>query len=130
TMRSPIHASRRTSAVPLEPLFAVLGAVLLAVAIALPALAGERTAVEIKKFKFGQESIEVPAGATVVWSNGDGIDHSVTHGTPGALGGAFDSGLMTKGKSYEQTFTQTGEYPYFCKRHEFMTGVVKVVRAN
>ena len=129
-MRPPIRSSRRTSAVPLEPLFAVLGAVLLAVAIALPSLAGERTAIEIKRFKFAQESIEVPAGTTVVWSNGDGIEHSVTHGVPGDQGGAFDSGLMTKDKSFERTFTDVGEYPYFCKRHEFMTGVVKVVRTN
>lgn len=85
--------------------------------------------VDIKLFTFKPKSLEVPVGTTVVWTNGDAIDHSVTNGTPEKLRGAFDSGFFNRGGTFSFTFNKAGEYPYFCKRHDFMRGTIKVVPA-
>ncbi len=91
------------------------------------AATGETVQVSIKLFSFNPGVLEVPAGTTVVWTNGDAIEHSVTNGVPGSPGGAFDSGFFTEGQTWSLTFTEPGEYPYFCRRHESMKGMVKVV---
>jgi plastocyanin len=88
---------------------------------------GGTVQVSIKLFSFNPGVLEVPAGTTVVWTNGDAIQHSVTNGVPGKPGGAFDSGFFTEGQTWSFTFTEPGEYPYFCRRHESMKGMVKVV---
>ena len=82
--------------------------------------------VSIKLFSFNPKVLEVPVGTTVVWTNGDAIEHSVTNGTPEKPGTAFDSGFFTEGQKWSFTFTEPGEYPYFCKRHNSMQGMVKV----
>lgn len=76
---------------------------------------------EIKLFRFNPGQIEVASGTTVTWTNGDAIEHTVTHGE-----GWFDSGLFTQGQTYSFTFTEPGQYSYFCQRHPSMQGVVSV----
>ncbi|HWP90792.1 MAG TPA: plastocyanin/azurin family copper-binding protein [Thermodesulfobacteriota bacterium] len=85
------------------------------------------TNVDIKLFTYKPKTLQVEVGTTVVWTNGDAIEHSVTNGTPDKPGDAFDSGFFTKGQSYSFTFEKPGEYPYFCKRHNSMTGAIKVI---
>ena len=80
----------------------------------------------IKLFQFQPKALEVKAGATVKWVNGDDIEHSVTAGEPGKESGAFDSGFFKKGGSFEFTFTEPGAYNYFCKRHNSMKATVIV----
>jgi len=87
---------------------------------------GGAVQVSIKLFSFNPGVIEVPVGTKVVWTNGDAIEHSVTSGVPGTPGGAFDSGFFTEGQTWSFTFDEPGEYQYFCNRHNFMRGVVKV----
>lgn len=82
--------------------------------------------VDIKLFTFKPKVIEIPVGTKVVWSNGDAIDHSVTQGTPENPREVFDSEFFNKGESYSFTFTEPGEYEYFCKRHESMRGKIIV----
>ena len=88
---------------------------------------GTTVAADIKLFVYRPEPLEIQPGTTVVWTNQDDIDHSVTHGTPPAAGQAFDSGLFGKGRSFSFTFAEPGEYPYFCLRHNSMVGVVRVI---
>ncbi len=38
----------------------------------------------------------------------------------------FDSGLFGKDKSFSYTFSQKGEYEYYCIPHPYMTGKVIV----
>jgi len=83
--------------------------------------------VSIKLFRFDPEVLVVPVGTTVVWSNGDAIEHSVTSGTPESPGSAFDSDFFTEGQTWSYMFTEPGEYPYFCRRHNSMQGTVRVV---
>lgn len=91
--------------------------------------AAEPVNVEIKLFAYNPEVLEVPVGTTVSWTNRDGIEHSVTNGTPQDPSETFDSGLFTQGESFSFAFTETGEYPYFCTRHNSLQGLVKVVPA-
>ena len=82
--------------------------------------------VDIQVFQFMPNVLEVKAGTTVIWTNKDNIEHSITNGAPGKLGGKFDSGFFTQGKTFSFTFTEAGEYPYFCMRHNSMQGMVRV----
>jgi plastocyanin len=83
--------------------------------------------VNIKLFSFKPETIEVAAGTTIVWTNFDAIEHSVTNGTPEKPGAVFDSDFFTEGQTFSFTFDKPGTYPYFCKRHNSMMGEIKVV---
>lgn len=80
---------------------------------------------------FSPSHLTVVQGATVRWHNGGTVPHTVTSGassaaadSPGAL---FDSQLPAGG-TFEFTFTQVGDQPFFCRLHEAMgmTGVVSV----
>jgi plastocyanin len=95
-------------------------------ATAAPKPAGKTVMVDIQVFQFMPNALEVKAGTTVIWTNKDNIEHSITNGVPGKLGGKFDSGFFTQGKTFSFTFTEPGEYPYFCMRHNSMQGMVRV----
>ena len=81
----------------------------------------------IIQFGFEPATLQVAAGTTVTWTNHDAIIHSVTSGTPDAPDGAFDSGFFDQDGSFSFAFTDTGDYTYFCMRHNFMRGTVTVV---
>ncbi|HEX5166916.1 MAG TPA: plastocyanin/azurin family copper-binding protein [Thermomicrobiales bacterium] len=82
--------------------------------------------VAIRLFQFQPSPLEVTAGTTVTWTNGDDILHTVTSGAPGAKDGRFDGTLDGSGTSYMVTFSEPGTYAYFCSRHESMRGEVRV----
>jgi plastocyanin len=105
----------------------LFGAVAICLAAASPVTAGDQAAAEIKLFQFKPKTLEIRAGTTVTWTNGDAIEHSVTAGKPGKAGGAFDSEFFTRGQSWSHTFTEPGTYTYFCKRHNSMTATVTVM---
>jgi nitrite reductase (NO-forming) len=77
---------------------------------------------------FTPESISIPKGTTVTWTNDDVTLHTVTSGTPeeGNVGTEFDSSYMAAGKTFEHAFDTSGTFDYFCTLHPFMTGNVKV----
>jgi plastocyanin len=82
---------------------------------------------DIKGFQFKPKMLEVHVGETVTWTNQDGIEHSVTSGTPDAAGQDFDTGLFVKGESRSITFDKPGVYSFFCARHKSMHGSVTVL---
>lgn len=90
------------------------------------AAAGAKINLDIKLFMFKPSPLEVKPGTTLIWTNQDAIDHSVTAGTPGSLSGAFDSDFFGQGQAFEFTFNEPGTYDYFCKRHESMVGTIVV----
>lgn len=92
--------------------------------------AAETIELDIEGFLFRPERLEVPVGATVIWTNQDDIQHSVTNGTPDNPGDAFDSGFFVQGEQFTYTFTEPGEYPYFCRRHHHMQATIVVIPAN
>ena len=70
--------------------------------------------------------IEISTGETVIWDNIDSAAHTVTSGMPGSPDGVFDSGMVLSGGTFEFTFTEPGEYDYYCMVHPWMTGKVMV----
>lgn len=82
--------------------------------------------VEIERFEYRPRTIEVEAGDTVTWRNGDKIIHWVTAGTPDDATGAFMERMPGEGDTVTLAFDEPGEFTYFCTRHEFMRGSVVV----
>ncbi len=67
------------------------------------------------------------AGSEVTWLNDSGVIHTVTSGTPGdGPDGKFDSSIIMTGDSFSHTFTEAGNFQYFCSIHPWMTGTVIV----
>lgn len=77
--------------------------------------------VDIEDFAFGPAAIEIDAGTTVVWENYDSAAHTVT-----ADDGSFDSGEVTQGQTFSQTFDTPGTFTYHCAIHPNMTGTITV----
>jgi plastocyanin len=77
--------------------------------------------VKIDNFVFGPQTITVPVGATVTWTNKDDIPHTAV-----STDGAFKSKVMDTDEKFSYTFTKPGTYPYYCSIHPKMTGKVVV----
>jgi plastocyanin len=78
-------------------------------------------AVTIDNFVFGPQTITVPVGATVTWTNKDDIPH-----TSVSTEGVFKSKVLDTDEKFSYTFTKAGTYPYYCTIHPKMTGRVVV----
>jgi len=82
---------------------------------------GKTADVTIDNFSFGPQSVTVPLGATVTWTNRDDIPHTVV-----STDGVFKSKVRDTDEKFSYTFTKAGTYPYFCSVHPKMTGTVVV----
>ena len=71
-------------------------------------------------------SLDIWVSDTVSWNNVDSAAHTVTSGSPNNHDGNFDSGMMMVNQSWEFTFTDSGEYDYYCVLHPWMTGKIIV----
>jgi plastocyanin len=74
---------------------------------------------------------QVSVGDTVTWTNDDTQPHTVTSGSNGVPDGKFDSSpnfnpLIAPAATFSHTFTEAGEYPYYCAVHPIMVGTVSV----
>ena len=83
--------------------------------------AATNAAVNIDNFVFGPQTITVPVGATVTWTNKDDIPH-----TSVSTEGVFKSKVLDTDENFSYTFTKPGTYPYYCTIHPKMTGKVVV----
>jgi len=73
-------------------------------------------------------SIDVPRGATVVWTNTSQTNHTVTDDPSKAANAsdaglpqgaqAWDSGQLGPGVTFTHIFDTPGQYTYFCTNHE------------
>lgn len=86
-----------------------------------PSTAGAVVEVNIKDLKFDGAEIRVPVGTVVRWTNRDPLAHTAT-----STDGAWDSGLIEPGKSFEHTFDRAGRFEYLCTPHPFMKAAVIV----
>ena len=78
----------------------------------------------ISNYRYMPQSIEVPAGTTITWTNEDDVSHTVT-----ATDRSWNSGVIRPGATWSRTFTAPGTYEYFCTPHPQMKGTV-IVRAQ
>jgi plastocyanin len=77
--------------------------------------------VKIDNFSFGPQTVTVPVGATVTWTNRDDIPHTVV-----STDGVFKSKVRDTDETFSYTFAKAGTYPYYCSVHPKMTGKVVV----
>jgi plastocyanin len=80
---------------------------------------------------YSPNPIQVSVGTTVTWTNNDSQPHTVTSGSNGQPDNKFNSSpnftpLLNPGQTFSFTFTEAGEYPYFCTLHPNMVGTVNV----
>ncbi|HEX6281832.1 MAG TPA: plastocyanin/azurin family copper-binding protein, partial [Nitrososphaera sp.] len=75
---------------------------------------------------FSPNPIQVSVGTTVTWTNDDAQPHTVNSGENATPSGLFDSPIMAPQATFEYTFTEAGEVPYFCILHPNMVGTVSV----
>jgi len=77
--------------------------------------------VKIDNFSFSPETVTIPVGATVTWTNRDDIPHTVV-----STDGVFKSKVRDTDEKFSYTFTKAGTYAYFCSVHPKMTGKIVV----
>jgi 3',5'-cyclic-AMP phosphodiesterase len=80
--------------------------------------------VSIDNFAFNPKIVTVKAGSKLTWRNRDDVPHKIQS----ADGRFTASPLLDTKAAYTTTFTQSGEYPYFCSLHPVMQGKVVVQR--
>lgn len=85
-----------------------------------PASTSDETTILIQSFSFQPAEVYIQKGSTVTWINQDSVGHTVT-------GKSFNSsGLLNKGQSFKQTFSETGVFEYYCSPHPKMQGKIIV----
>ena len=78
--------------------------------------------VEISDFQFEPAQLTIDVGDTVRWENHDTAPHTSTSNT-----GIWDSGNLMNDETFEFTFNEAGEFPYFCEIHPSMTASINVL---
>ncbi|MDF2762660.1 MAG: putative blue (Type 1) copper protein [Thermomicrobiales bacterium] len=78
--------------------------------------------VDIRDFAYSPNPIEIAAGDTVTWTNQDEVPHTAT----GEDRNVLQSGTISPGASFSQSFPEAGEFGYFCEFHPNMTGTIVV----
>jgi plastocyanin len=79
-----------------------------------------KTEVTIDNFSFSPNTLTLPAGATVTWTNRDTLPHVVS-----SADNQFKKSTVLKtGQSFSDTFGTSGTYSYFCSIHPRMTGKI------
>ena len=85
---------------------------------------GSAEALDIANFTL--PTLTVAVDTRLVWTNRDGAPHTTTAGAPGALSGDWGSGRLQQGDSFGFTFSQEGDFAYFCTVHPTMLGTITV----
>jgi len=97
--------------------------VAVAAAVLLPITtvrADDNMEVHIDNFVFQPAELKIKVGTTVTWTNRDDIPHT------GVSAGKFRSKTLDTDDKFSFTFTNPGDYKYFCSLHPHMTGMIKV----
>ena len=90
-------------------------------AVAAPAKDQKEHKVSIDGLKYSPKELKIKKGETVVWTNADDRDHTVT-----ADDGSFTSKKIASGDTYERKFAKAGKYKYHCDYHPRMKAIVVV----
>ena len=100
---------------------AALSLMVLTFVISPRGVAAQGGAVSIVDFAFQPNSLEVTTGSTVTWTNTGAAPHTVS-----ADDGSFDSGTLSPGSTFSQTFNTAGTFAYHCNIHPNMTATIIV----
>jgi plastocyanin len=96
-------------------------ALLTALALSSPAIAGETIRVTINQLKFDPPKISAHVGDTIEWTSSDFVVHTAT-----AKNKDWDVTIPAKGMG-RVTLAHPGDVDYFCRFHPNMTGQIEVV---
>jgi plastocyanin len=95
-------------------------------ALPLPSSAADNAAsavaIKIDNFSFAPQTLTVPAGTQVTWTNQDDIPHTVVSDDKTT----FKSHALDTDEKFSFTFTKPGTYEYFCSIHPKMTAKIVV----
>jgi plastocyanin len=81
---------------------------------------------------YSPNPIEIEVGDTVIWTNKDRTLHTISAGTadePTHIFGDTETGdpkYIAPKQTYQYTFDEEGEFPYYCTLHPAMVGTVIV----
>jgi plastocyanin len=106
---------------------AVLASCVMAALPSSPARAD--STIQIRDLAFGPMNVQISAGETVIWANvEEAMPHNVANGASGgnSNGDLFSSPFLMPGDSFSFTFTDPGEFTYYCPLHPAMAGIVIV----
>jgi len=78
--------------------------------------------VKIDNFSFAPQTITIPVGTTIHWTNRDDIPHTVVSEDKTT----FKSKVLDTDQDFAYTFSQPGTFNYFCSVHPKMTATVVV----
>ncbi|MCW5850750.1 MAG: c-type cytochrome [Anaerolineae bacterium] len=92
-------------------------------AVAAVPKAASEVNIAIDNYAYLPDTVTVPVGAKVTWLNKDDEVHTVTSEAAAPL---FDSGEFGKNGTFSFTFSQPGEYAYYCVPHDYMRGKIVV----
>ena len=73
------------------------------------------------EFEYDPETVTVPVGGEVAWTNSDKAAHTAT-----ADDGSFDTGTLKRDGADTVVFDEPGSFEYYCRFHAFMRGTVEV----
>jgi plastocyanin len=92
----------------------------------MPVASPAADVIEISIFDYGfdGETVEVPVGTTVRWTNDGLVIHTTT-----STDGLWDSAIMGSGDTFSYTFDEAGTYDYLCSLHPSMVGTIVVTEA-
>ena len=78
---------------------------------------------------FVPSNLTIEGNTTVIWTNNDTVVHTATSGDPKkGPSSQFDSSIIESNKNYNHTFTNVGDFDYYCTLHPFMTGKITVTK--
>ena len=81
---------------------------------------------------FVPKFVTVSTGSPIMWETPTATEHTVTH--TGCLENgdhcAFDSGLMLPTSTFALPGLAPGQYPYICRIHPIMRGVITVTEPS
>ncbi len=78
--------------------------------------------VEMKNFAFSPSTLTIKKGDTVVWTNRDSTQHTVTSDS----GTELNSERLSQEETYSHTFNTQGTFSYHCTPHPSMNGKIIV----
>jgi plastocyanin len=78
---------------------------------------------------YNPTEIMVKGGIAVIWKNEDTVVHTATSGGGMTSDSKFDTGIIDIGQPSQPVIMplESGQYPYFCALHPWMTGSVMVI---
>ena len=109
----------------------IIAVILLGLFTAWPAIATPPyTAIIIESGSpyFDPKSATVSSGAPIRWDNPTATEHTITHLSclENGTACAFDSGIVLPNHSFTLPGLAPGHYPYLCRIHPIMYGVITV----